>query len=120
MRRRCSRSTSERRFRRLRLPAQGDRFFYSVTRDPAKGKVYLKLVNASSAPQPLEVDLTGANSVSAGGTLVSLTGTNDADTNTIWAPARIVPVKSALKGAGAKFAHTVPPYSVQVIELQVK
>jgi alpha-N-arabinofuranosidase len=29
----------------------GPRFFYSVTRDPGKGIVYLKVVNASSVPQ---------------------------------------------------------------------
>ena len=102
------------------LTGAGDRFFYSVTRDPAKGEVYLKLVNASSAAQPIQIDLTGASNVSATGTLVSLTATNDAETNTISAPKRVVPIKSTLEGTAARFAHTVPPYSVQVIELQAK
>jgi alpha-N-arabinofuranosidase len=98
----------------------GERFFYSVTRDPAKGDVYLKLVNASSLPQPVEIVMTGASNVSTTGTLVSLTGTNLAQTNTISAPTRIVPVKSTLRSTAARFAHIVPPYSVQVIELQAK
>jgi alpha-N-arabinofuranosidase len=102
------------------LTGAGDRFFYSVTRDPAKGEVYLKLVNASSAAQQVQIDMTGTRSVSRTATLVSLTGTNDADTNTISSPKRIVPVKSALEDAAAKFSHTVPPYSIQVIELQAK
>jgi alpha-N-arabinofuranosidase len=102
------------------LTGGGDRFFYSVTRDSAKGEVYLKLVNASSLAQPVEIDLTGASNVSTTGTLVSLAGTNDAETNTISTPKRIVPVKSMLASTSAKFAHTVPPYSVQVIELQAK
>ena len=38
----------------------GDRFFYTVTRDAAKGMVYLKLVNASSEPQELKITLDGA------------------------------------------------------------
>ncbi len=97
----------------------GDRFFYSVTRDPGKGTVYLKLVNASSVAQPLEIDLAGG-SVANTGTLVSLAGTNLAETNTISAPSRIVPVKSELKNLGEKFKHTMPPYSVQVLEMRGK
>ena len=98
----------------------GGRFFYSVTRDPAKGEVFLKLVNASSFAQPVEIDMEGASSVSSTGTLVSLSGTNDAETNTISTPTRIVPVKSTLPNTAAKFAHTVPPFSVQVIKLEAK
>ncbi len=98
----------------------GNRFFYSVTRDAAKGAVYLKLVNASSTPQQVDVDMSGAGNVAKTGTLVSLTGSNNAETNSITAPKRIVPVKTALKAAGAKFSHTVPAYSVQVLELQAK
>jgi len=97
-----------------------DRLFYSVTRDPAKGEVYLKLVNASSLAQPMEIALTGAGNIATTGTLVSLTGSNRAETNSLADPARIVPVKSVLQGAAPKFTHTVPPYSIEVIELQAK
>jgi len=98
----------------------GERFFYSVTRDPAKNAVYLKLVNASSVAQPVDIDMTGANSVAGTGTLVSLTGTNLAATNTLSAPTRIIPVKTKLNSVGAKFSHTVPAYTIQVLELQTK
>jgi alpha-N-arabinofuranosidase len=98
----------------------GNRFFYSVTHNPARGEVYLKLVNASSGEQPVQIELAGASSVASTATLVSLAGTNDAETNTISAPKRIVPVTSTIERTAAKFAHTVPPYSVQVIELQAK
>ena len=104
----------------LATTGTGDRFFYSVTHDASKGELYLKLVNASSVAQPVEIAITGAGNISATGTLVSLTGTNDAETNTISDPKRIVPVKSTLKSTAAKFTHTVPAYSVQVIELQAK
>jgi alpha-N-arabinofuranosidase len=102
------------------LTGGGERFFYSVTRDPAKGIVYLKLVNASSVAQPIEINMTGANSVEKMGTLVSLTGNNPAETNTILAPQRIVPVKTALTNLQAKFSHTVPAYSIQVMELRAR
>jgi alpha-L-arabinofuranosidase len=97
-----------------------ERFFYSVTRDRAKGAMYLKLVNASSVAQPVQIELTGANSVANTGTLVTLTGASLAQTNTISAPTRIVPVQTTLKNTGQKFSHSVPPYSIQVIELQAK
>ena len=102
--------------------ANGDsnRFFYSVTRDPAKGAVYLKLVNASSVAQPVDIEMTGAGSVAGTGTLVTLSGANLAQTNTISAPTRIVPVVTTLKSAGPKFKHTVSPYSIQVLELEAK
>jgi alpha-N-arabinofuranosidase len=43
------------------LQGAGDRVFYSVTRDAAKGVVYVKLVNASSAKQEVKISLAGAN-----------------------------------------------------------
>jgi alpha-N-arabinofuranosidase len=98
----------------------GQRFFYSVTHDPAKEAVYLKLVNASSIAQSVDIDITGVSSVDKTGTLVTLEGDNPAKTNTITAPTRVAPVKSTVKLAGAKFNHMMPPYSVQVLELHAK
>ncbi len=97
-----------------------ERFFYSVTHDPAKGVMYLKLVNASSTAQPIEIELTGANSIANTGTLVTLTGASLAETNTIRAPKRIVPVQTSLTNVGQKFDHSVPAYSIQVLEVQLK
>ena len=98
----------------------GGRFFYSVTRDPAKGAVYLKLVNASSIAQPVQIAMTGASNVGKTGTLVSLTGNTPEQTNTISTPKRIVPIKTTLESAGSEFSHTVTPYSVQVLALEAK
>jgi alpha-N-arabinofuranosidase len=96
------------------------RFFYSVTRDPAKGAMYLKLVNASSNAQPIQVELTGATSIANTGTLVTLSGASLAQTNSIAMPKRIVPVQTTLSNVGQKFSYSVPAYSIQVLELQVK
>jgi alpha-N-arabinofuranosidase len=96
------------------------RFFYSVTRDPAKGVMYLKLVNASSNAQSIQVELKGATSIANTGTLITLTGASLAQTNTIAMPKRIVPVQTTLSNAGQKFSYSVPAYSIQVLELQVK
>jgi alpha-N-arabinofuranosidase len=98
------------------LTGAGSRLFYSITRSPAKGEAYLKLVNATSVPQPLAITLSGAT-VAKSATVETLTGHTLAETNTLSTPTRIVPVKSTLK-TGASFTHTIPPYSIQVIELK--
>jgi alpha-N-arabinofuranosidase len=64
--------------------------------------------------------MTGASNVANVGTLESLTGVTLAQTNTISSPTRIVPVQTTIKGVGTKFSHTVPPYSIQALELQAK
>ncbi|MDE1176824.1 MAG: alpha-L-arabinofuranosidase C-terminal domain-containing protein [Edaphobacter sp.] len=96
----------------------GDRLFYSITNDPAKGVAYLKLVNATSTPQPIETAITGATPGSTA-TVYTLTGHTTAETNSITDPKRIVPVKSTIK-TGAKFSHTIPPYSIQVVVMETK
>jgi alpha-N-arabinofuranosidase len=81
--------------------------------------VYLKLVNATSRPQDVEVAITGAGNVSSTATLVTLSGTNTAETNSISDPRRIIPVKSSIK-TGDKFTHTMPAYAVQIVAMDVK
>jgi alpha-N-arabinofuranosidase len=102
------------------LTVAPDRFFYSVTCDPKKGLVYLKLVNANSNPQQLAIDLSGAGKSAGSATLVTLSGTNPAETNTISAPTRIVPVQTSLEGIGASFSHTVPAYAIEVLAIPIR
>jgi len=100
------------------LEGAGDRLFYSVTRDAAKGIVYLKLVNASSAAQAVKVSLSGTN-VKGNAKLISLSAATTAATNSIADPKRVVPVESAVK-VSKEFTRTVPGYSVEVFELSVQ
>jgi alpha-N-arabinofuranosidase len=97
----------------------GPRFFYSVTRDADKGKVFLKLVNASSVAQPVEIQMAGG-AVDKSATLVTLSGTGLSETNTLTDPKRIVPVKTAVKLSGATFSHMIPAYAIQVLVLDGK
>jgi alpha-N-arabinofuranosidase len=100
------------------LQGAGDRMFTSVTRDPAKGVVYLKLVNASSAKQEVKVSLDGVKGMKPTGKLISLSAGTTAATNSITNPKRVVPVESTVK-VGKEFTRTVPGYSVEVFELGV-
>lgn len=100
------------------LANASDRVFYSITNDPARGTAYLKLVNATSTPQPIDVSITGATP-GPSATLYTLSGKSTAETNTIDDPKRIVPVKSSIRTA-AKFSHTIPPYAIQVLVMEAK
>ncbi len=95
------------------------KFFYSVTRDAAKKKLYVKLVNASTTAQALEIELPGAK-LAADGKLVALHAHSTQATNTIEHPTQLVPVESVLHGVGEKIAHTVPGLSIEVLVLDEK
>jgi alpha-N-arabinofuranosidase len=95
----------------------GPKLFYSVTRDAARSKLYLKVVNASSLDLPMEIKLTGASQVQSLGKLVTLTARGPEQTNTIKDPNRIIPVESTFDGAGTDFHHTFPPDSITVMDL---
>jgi alpha-L-arabinofuranosidase len=98
------------------IQGAGDHFFYSVTRDAARGVLYLKLVNASSAAQDVKVMLDGASNVKGSAKLIQLSAATTAATNSIADPKRVVPVESAVK-VSKEFTRTVPGYSVEVFEI---
>jgi len=100
------------------LTGAGPRFFYSVTRQQSTGMVYLKLVNASPAPQDLEIKLDKASG--AVGKLLRLHAETQADTNSIANPKHIVPVESPLPLAGPSLHHTIPGFSIEVLEFPGK
>jgi alpha-N-arabinofuranosidase len=104
-----------------KLQGAGPLFFYSVTRDAEKGRLYLKLVNASPAPQPLELNLPGAGIQQNVG-LTTLAAKTKEATNTIDNPRNIVPVTTSIPVPAGKseLLHVVPAYAIQVLELQYK
>jgi alpha-N-arabinofuranosidase len=98
----------------------GPRFFYSATEDPGKGVLYLKLVNASSVPQPIDITLGGAKSVAATASVISLSSKTTQDTNTLTDPKHIVPVETTIGGVKESFNYTVPKYAIQVLEIKLR
>jgi alpha-N-arabinofuranosidase len=95
------------------------KFFYSVTRDAAKKRIYLKVVNAASTPQPLDIDLPGVK-LAETGTLVTLRANDTQATNSIDQPRQIVPSESPLHGVANHLHITVPAYAIQVIQVDEK
>jgi alpha-N-arabinofuranosidase len=101
------------------LEGGGDRFFYSVTEDTAKRKLYLKLVNGSSDAQAVRIELPGAK-LAAEGQVISLTAHDTQATNTIEEPRNLVPVESAVRISGDTLEHEMPGYAIQVLVMDLK
>jgi alpha-L-arabinofuranosidase len=97
----------------------GEKFFYSITGSAAKKKLYLKLVNASSEPQEVDVAIDGAK-LEDKAKRITLSAADTQATNSIDDPKLIVPVESAISIAGGRLRHTMPKYAIEVIELDVK
>jgi alpha-L-arabinofuranosidase len=102
-----------------KLDAANPRLFESATYDSKTHQLHLKLVNASSMPQPVEIKLTGATNVHSKATVTTLSGKTSQETNSITEPTRIVPVVSSIANAGATFSHTLPRYSIQVLDIDL-
>jgi alpha-L-arabinofuranosidase len=99
------------------LETDNPKLFYSITRDSAKKRLYLKLVNASSTAQPVDIEIAGAK-LAETGTLISMSAHSTQATNTLEKPTQIVPVESALHGVSNHLHHTVPGFAIQVIQLE--
>jgi alpha-L-arabinofuranosidase len=98
----------------------GPRLFESTTRDAATGTIHLKLVNGSSIPQAMRIQLTGVTTVDKDAQLTTLRGNTPEETNSITDPRRIVPAVSAIHNAAASFEHTVPAYSIQALDIKAR
>jgi alpha-N-arabinofuranosidase len=98
------------------LDSKNPRLFYSITRGSKNKQLYLKLVNASSKPQTIDLDFSGAT-FAATGKLVTLEARSTQATNTIDHPDNIVPVESTIRNVSSKMHHTMPAFSIQILEL---
>jgi alpha-N-arabinofuranosidase len=98
----------------------GSRFFVSSTRDSETGRIYLKIVNGSSVSQAIRIHLNGVTDVKSEARLTTLRGNTPEETNSIGDPERILPVVSTIHNAAASFEHTMPPYSIQVFDIQTR
>jgi alpha-N-arabinofuranosidase len=93
------------------------RVFASVTRDNAEHKLFVKVVNANSSPEPLAIELAGVKKIAPEATLITMSGKTPNATNSITHPNAVVPVTHTVSVAGSKFTQTFTPYSVNVLEL---
>lgn len=88
--------------------------YATASRDEKTGDVIAKIVNVSSVPQTLQLDLTGATARFAKATV--LTG-EPTDENTLDAPRKVAPQESVLP-IGPNFTHTFPANSLTILRLK--
>ena len=96
----------------------GEKLFYSVTLNSSKKQLYLKLVNGSSDPKPVRIALPNSHPA-AEAKLVRISAPDTQTTNSIADPKRIIPIESALHNVSSNFSVTLPPYSIQVIQIDL-
>ena len=97
-----------------------ERFFYSVTESSDTKVLHVKLVNATTKDQPLEIALKGLGTGAHEAKVMSLHAATFEATNTITDPVAIHPVESTLRFTGAVWRHIVPAYTIEVVDVVVK
>jgi len=100
-------------------PAPPEPIYATASRVDSTGQVILKVVNISSSPQSLQINLTGAKDVSAAGKEIVLTG-KPTDENSLANPRKVYPQEQDVSDAGATFTHEFPAYSVNVLKIDAK
>ncbi|MGO9490998.1 MAG: alpha-L-arabinofuranosidase C-terminal domain-containing protein [Terracidiphilus sp.] len=93
------------------------RVYASVTRDDARKKLFVKVVNATSTAQPVTLALSGVSKVAPQATLTTMSAKTPNATNSITHPDEVKPMTRTIPVAGPKFTQTFAPYSVNVLEL---
>jgi alpha-N-arabinofuranosidase len=96
------------------------RFYYSVTVSSDTHVLHLKLVNATTMDQPVEIALKGLGAGAHEAKMISLHGATFQATNTITEPTAIHPVDSTVRFTGGMVKHTVPAYTIEVLDVPVK
>ena len=94
------------------------RFYTSATVSSDTHVLHLKLVNASDRPQSLEIALKGLGAGAHRGEMYSLHGASFQETNSITEPERIHPLESTVRIAGATWQHTVPAFTIEVVDVK--
>ena len=100
-----------------KLDPTNPRLFESATFDSRTHHLFIKLVNASSSPQPVEVKLAGTSGIKSKATVTTLSGKTTQETNSISRPTGIVPIATTITDAASDFHYLLPKYSIQVIDL---
>jgi alpha-L-arabinofuranosidase len=89
----------------------------SATRDTGAGTIHVKLVNATDAEAPIQLDITGVRTLAPTGTAVTLSAARNA-TNSIDLPQAVAPVTAKVSGVKPGFTYTVPAHGIVVLTLE--
>ncbi len=99
------------------LSGAGDKVFHSVT--ASAHQVCVKLVNASSAAQPLTLRLAGVGAGSHAVRVTTLHAESTEATNSMAMPEAIRPVSSTAAVEGGVLSTVLPGFSIQVMQIEL-
>jgi alpha-N-arabinofuranosidase len=96
-----------------------DAVYATASRENSTGNIILKLVNVQAVPQPLKIDLQGAEMVAkeAKGEVLAA---EPAAINSVAEPVRVAPRPVTIANAGLSFTHELPAHSVTVLRLKTR
>ena len=93
--------------------------YAAASRDLKTGDVILKVVNMGSEPQPLQIDLSGANGIAKTAIATVLAG-EPGDVNSMSSPLKIAPRSMVFSNIGKSFSPTFPAHSVTVLRVKTR
>lgn len=91
--------------------------FASAMRDDRTGEVILKVVNTTSSPRELRVDVAGSSGLSKTGTAFELASEDLDAENSLDEPTKVAPVERQFAVAGNEIVYRVPPTSLVVLRV---
>ncbi|MGQ9879859.1 MAG: alpha-L-arabinofuranosidase C-terminal domain-containing protein [Armatimonadota bacterium] len=89
-----------------------------ASRNEKTREVILKIVNVSDSAQETTIELVGVRSLSLTAKMVTLTGANPEDENSLEEPTRVAPAESRLEGVSSRFRVNLPAHSLTVLVLK--
>lgn len=91
--------------------------FAAAGRDDSTGEIILQLVNPHDEPREASIQLAGLSSQAVRGRIFTMQDSDSAAENSREAPDRVAPREAEFPTTQAKFNHTVPANSVQILRL---
>jgi alpha-N-arabinofuranosidase len=101
---------------RLKPTMMGGPLLTSVTKDTKTGAIYIKHVNPDATPQTVRIEVNGISSLASSATATELSA-DPAETNSIDAPTKVVPVTRSVSGIAKTFSYTFPGSSITILRL---
>jgi len=86
--------------------------------DEETGEVIVKLVNATAESRDVQVNLDGFGDIDEIARVITLSGENPDDENSLDEPMKIAPVESIFEEAANEVAYAVRPWSVTVLRMK--
>jgi len=102
------------------IVAGKDSLYASAVIDKGKRELIIKIVNSASVEQNIQLDLQGIMLSNKLAILTRLAANDLYSYNTLDEPDKILPIERKIGIKSGKSNHTLPPYSLSVIQIQYK